>query len=324
MSDEVIFRAIGGALKDEEFVFEENGLCLIGRSSDCALQIPREKDMRISRRHCLLILNPPKIRIRDLGSRNGTFVNGEPLPAGTLGDVPEQMTPQDCLLKHGDKVNIGATAFEVLIPSQKAAGTSLDLPPPGTKIIKLAKPEKTFGIPSKTIKKSTPVDTGFFVPPPVAKGARPNTATAPLTEVFSKPPPSMPTASPGDHSRRTPTSNNVQPAGSVTPPSSPEGSKLVLKAKSPGTPVAQPIPPPLQSSLQPSPSASTPRKVLKGKIVKKTPSAPPVTPAAPAQPGAGKMGHSHASGSIDLGARSVKNNGTQNRIKKFKIKPLKK
>ena len=185
MSDEVIFRAIDGALKNEEFVFEENGLCLIGRSGDCALQIPKEKDMRISRRHCLLIINPPKIRIRDLGSRNGTFVNGEQISAGTLSDVPEQMTPQDVILNHNDKVSIGETKFEILIPAEKATGTSVDLPPLGTKIIKLAKPTKT--LEGSLIPTSAPIDTGFFTPPPITKGVQTNTTTAPLTEAFMKP-----------------------------------------------------------------------------------------------------------------------------------------
>ncbi|KYC36281.1 hypothetical protein WA1_52005 [Scytonema hofmannii PCC 7110] len=30
-----------------------------------------------SRYHCLLDINPPDIRVRDFGSRNGTYVNGK-------------------------------------------------------------------------------------------------------------------------------------------------------------------------------------------------------------------------------------------------------
>ena len=328
MSDEVIFRAIDGALKDEEFVFEENGLCLIGRSGDCALQIPREKDMRISRRHCLLIINPPKIRIRDLGSRNGTFVNGEALPAGTLGDVPEQMTPHDRVLTHGDKVNIGETSFEVLIPSLKAAGTSVALPPPGTKIVKLAKPEKAFAMPSSNIKKSTPVESGFFIPPPVTKGVKHNTSTAPLTEVFSKPPPSMPSASPGDHSRRMP-GEKVQ----SQPPA--PGATLILKAKAaPAPSVAHPVSPPLQPPIQDAQPVAPPRKVLKGRIVKKgapapsvppaPPAAPPVSPASPAQLGTEIMDNTNLPDDTKLGGNVQKKGIAKKRVTKFKIKTPKK
>ena len=144
MSKQVIFRAVGDVLKDEEFVFEEKGLCLVGRSSDCALLIPKEKDMRISRRHCLLIINPPSIMIRDLGSRNGTYVNGEKLAPGTIGDVPELRRPEDMELHHGDKVTIGITEFEVQIPIEaQAAVEEPPPPPPGTKVIKLEKPKPT-------------------------------------------------------------------------------------------------------------------------------------------------------------------------------------
>nr|WP_266889633.1 FHA domain-containing protein [Trichormus azollae] len=49
----------------------------MGRNSDCNLQLAKEIDMRISRYHCLLDINSPDIRVRDLGSLNGTIVNGK-------------------------------------------------------------------------------------------------------------------------------------------------------------------------------------------------------------------------------------------------------
>ncbi len=306
MSDEVIFRAIDGALKDEEFVFEDNGLCLIGRSADCALQIPREKDMRISRRHCLLILNPPKIRIRDLGSRNGTFVNGEALPAGTLGEVPEQMSPHDFVLNHGDKVNIGATDFEILIPSQQETGTSVALPPPGTKIIKLAKPEKALGTSSAAIKKSKPVDTGFFIPPPITKGTRQNTTTAPLTEIFAKPPVHMPSVTPDGIKSQAPA----------------PGATLILKAKAQEPVVGQPATAPQEPEVQTPPAVAAPRKVLKGRIVKKG-SAAPAQPTAP-QPGTEVMDITNLPDDTKLSADIGKNAKSKKRVTKFKIKSPKK
>jgi pSer/pThr/pTyr-binding forkhead associated (FHA) protein len=41
------------------------------------LQLAKEIDMTISRYHCLLDINSPDIRVRDLGSLNGTIVNGK-------------------------------------------------------------------------------------------------------------------------------------------------------------------------------------------------------------------------------------------------------
>ena len=327
MSDEVIFRAVDGALKDEEFVFEETGMCLIGRSGDCALQIPKEKDMRISRRHCLLILSPPKIRIRDLGSRNGTYVNNEPLPAGTLGDVPEQMTPQDKILNHGDRVNIGNTEFEILIPSQVAAGTSVALPPPGTKIIKLAKPEKSLGS-APTIKKSSPVDTGFFIPPPIAKGARVNTSTAPLTEAFVKPQGDAILTPQGTHSMPV-VGKIVTSPGNTQPRTPAPGATLILKAKPPAAPSGTSAPPatpavPVTAGSTQPPAA--PRKVLKGRIVKKSPSAPltppvpsaPLTP--PVNPGTEAMNVTNLPDNTKRGVEHKRKSGPKKRVTKFKLK----
>ena len=317
MSDEVIFRAIDGALKDEEFVFEENGLCLIGRSGDCALQIPKEKDMRISRRHCLLIINPPKIRIRDLGSRNGTFVNGEQAAAGRLGDVPEQMAPQDVILNHGDKVSIGETEFEILIPSQQTSGSSVALPPPGTKIIKLAKPTKTLD--ASVIPKSAPVDTGFFIPPPIAKGAKPNTTTAPMTVAFTKPKMDVLSQTSEQKPIRLVGKKVKNIDGQQNPPAT-----LILKAKPqtapPTTKVAQPIPATLQSAIAPVNPPVQKKKVLKGKIVKRaqSPAEPPPVRVQPAP--TELMDNSNLADDTKLSSEYKRKEKSKKRITKFKIK----
>jgi hypothetical protein len=129
MAEEIVLEIIGGNLKGEEFVFDEKGLCLIGRSADCALQIPKEKDMKISRRHCLLILDPPHVRIRDLGSRNGTYVNSELLKPGILSDKPEEETPVDRVLRDKDIVEIGECVFMVRIPSAPTAEPKIPVLP---------------------------------------------------------------------------------------------------------------------------------------------------------------------------------------------------
>lgn len=176
MAEEVILKIVEGSLKGEEFVFDEDGLCLIGRSADCALQIPKEKDMRISRRHCLLVLEPPNVRIRDLGSRNGTMVNGELLEPGVISEEPEKMTSVDRILKDGDVLCIGETVMNVEIPSEKIPEVSLSQTKPqtkkpqGTKIIKLNKPENA--PPKSPITKGKAVSSGFFAPPSTDTASR--------------------------------------------------------------------------------------------------------------------------------------------------------
>ena len=251
MPEKIIFKVIRGGLQDEEFVFEESGLCLVGRSSDSLLRIPKEKDMRISRRHCLLILDPPSIRIRDLGSRNGTYVNGDRLDAGTIGDNPAKEMSVDRALRHGDKVMLGDTVFLVEIPeAAKNEAPKKGKLPPGTKVIELKKPpERKLG----KVVKGRPVDTGFFAP----ATPMPPTATTPKTEA-------IPRFSPPDDSmeqtllaQEPPTAMRRAPVEPVEPPQHKKPmATLTLKAKKSGS--ASPAP------AKPAPGAPT---ILKAKRV---------------------------------------------------------
>lgn len=51
---------------------------MIGRSSDCNLRIASKE---VSRKHCSILLSERAVRVRDLGSANGTFLNGLQLEA---------------------------------------------------------------------------------------------------------------------------------------------------------------------------------------------------------------------------------------------------
>ncbi len=81
------------------------GKFLVGREEDCHL---RPNSDLVSRHHCVFTVDDFTVRLRDLGSTNGTFVNGERL----VGAVN---------LKVGDRVLIGKLDFEVLI--QEATST---------------------------------------------------------------------------------------------------------------------------------------------------------------------------------------------------------
>jgi pSer/pThr/pTyr-binding forkhead associated (FHA) protein len=49
-------------------------ITVIGRRHDCDFYIPLKQ---VSRRHCQLILNDGTVTIRDMGSKHGTYVNGD-------------------------------------------------------------------------------------------------------------------------------------------------------------------------------------------------------------------------------------------------------
>jgi hypothetical protein len=66
-----------GPHKDHKFCFRGFDPLVIGRATDCAVQLSgTERDCAISRHHCRLNLDSSSLTIQDLGSRNGTYLNG--------------------------------------------------------------------------------------------------------------------------------------------------------------------------------------------------------------------------------------------------------
>lgn len=79
---------------------------LIGREQDCHL---RPNSDLVSRHHCVFTVDDFTVRLRDLGSTNGTFVNGERIQ----GQV---------MLKPGDNVLVGKLSFEIVVREAAAVG----------------------------------------------------------------------------------------------------------------------------------------------------------------------------------------------------------
>jgi len=128
MSNKVILEAIEGSHAGQNFIFDENGTYLIGRSKYSALKISNAKDMKISRIHMLLILDSHYVRVRDLGSRNGTTVNGIELLPTELTEHPEKMNPLDKVLKSGDIISIGDSVWKVEIISKEDFDENATMP----------------------------------------------------------------------------------------------------------------------------------------------------------------------------------------------------
>ena len=103
------------------FVIDRQETVLVGRGEDCDLQI--SDDSRVSRHHFSLDVNPPHVRLRDLGGRNGTFVNGVCHSANRgLRTADDGAHTQDAEvnLKQGDRIMIGRTVIEVRIEGGKS------------------------------------------------------------------------------------------------------------------------------------------------------------------------------------------------------------
>lgn len=105
-----------GVMGGRRFEFEEHDTFIFGRDSDCHMCLP--DDPMVSRHHLILEVNPPDARLRDLGSLNGTIVNGIK-HGGRMGDeTPEEGAKRkypEVNLRNGDSVTVGATVLKVHI-----------------------------------------------------------------------------------------------------------------------------------------------------------------------------------------------------------------
>ncbi|MGW7693797.1 protein kinase domain-containing protein [Streptomyces asiaticus] len=121
---------VEGRVKPGAYVFEERTTRILGRSTDCSPRLPDDPDHKtVSRHHCLLDINPPDIRIRDFGSLNGTYVNGEKIGQRRRGLTPEEAVADSYPehdLKDGDRIRLGDTVFRVDITRPQVATVRLE------------------------------------------------------------------------------------------------------------------------------------------------------------------------------------------------------
>jgi pSer/pThr/pTyr-binding forkhead associated (FHA) protein len=106
-----------GCLEQKRFAFREPGQCVIGRAEDCTIRLPMDGlHQDVSRHHCLLELDPCGVWVRDLGSRNGTFVNGIKIGQRPPEHPPEDSDPREFMaheLHEGDEIRVGSTVFRL-------------------------------------------------------------------------------------------------------------------------------------------------------------------------------------------------------------------
>ncbi|CAN5321178.1 hypothetical protein BH10PLA2_BH10PLA2_22150 [soil metagenome] len=116
------------------------GDCLIGRGDECQV---RTNSTLVSRQHCLVQITTHKAFVRDLGSTNGTLVNGK------------RITRQH-ELNSGDLVQIGPVVFEF----RDASKMNLE-PAPAIRVDGAAKPT-TSELPRVELCEPVPVHAGSF------------------------------------------------------------------------------------------------------------------------------------------------------------------
>lgn len=103
----------------------------IGRAEDCHL---RPGSDLVSRHHCVILVEDGAVAVRDFGSKNGTFVNGEQV-------MPERE------LQNGDRLVVGQLDFDVQISGAPVAAPATKEPE-----AKPAAPASPTPAPKQTVK----------------------------------------------------------------------------------------------------------------------------------------------------------------------------
>ncbi|MCI0701037.1 MAG: protein kinase [Planctomycetia bacterium] len=111
-----------------EFVFDRHDTFLVGRSKDAHFQLSYD-DPYFSRRHFLMEVNPPRVRVVDLNSRNGIVVNGQKVRTAELND--------------SDELQAGNTVFRVGVVQPTDPDDQPTLGPPTAKATPRTLPETT-------------------------------------------------------------------------------------------------------------------------------------------------------------------------------------
>ena len=93
-------RALNHALANREFPLNES--CTIGRSQSCGISL---SVAHLSRKHAQLVVTPTGVRVEDLNSSNGTFVNGKKI--------------QQANLRNGDELSFDTLKFKVIGPNSE-------------------------------------------------------------------------------------------------------------------------------------------------------------------------------------------------------------
>src|SRR5262245_18475906 len=116
MSAQIILTLTEGSHAGQGFVFSGQTQCVVGRARGCGVELP--DDYTVSRHHCLLEVDAPSLAVQDLGSLNGTYVNGERIGGRDVRHALASDTLPACPprpLHSGDELRVGGHVFTVTV-----------------------------------------------------------------------------------------------------------------------------------------------------------------------------------------------------------------
>lgn len=187
---------------------------LIGREQDCHL---RPNSELVSRHHCIFTVDDFSVRLRDLGSTNGTMVNGERLR-------------KEVVLQPNDLVLVGNLEFKILINDGVATPASDESKP--------LSQEETAIVGSETLAEMEPISAAAAMEAAAAE-AQETTAAIPAAEPAAAPPAEAPPA------------EAAQPAPAAPAPGMPQMPQMPQVGSGDTTIISTPMMMPGQPAYQP-------------------------------------------------------------------------
>lgn len=201
---------------------------LIGRKPDCDIVLD---DRSVSRNHARFEQTQDAYSITDLGSSNGTFVNGQRI--------------QKAILKPGDQIRMGDRVFQVIVPA--------DEEPAGLATVIAQAPQQVQPAAAPLRPAATPA------PPP----AQPQKQTPPAARPEVQPQRRSEPAKPAGQPQRAvvpPSKPSGPPQRAATPPRpAGQSQRQAPHAEKPPSPPPAPVPPPV---VQPAPPAREAESVI--------------------------------------------------------------
>jgi pSer/pThr/pTyr-binding forkhead associated (FHA) protein len=147
MAGKVSLVVTAGPIRGRRYDFTDHDTFLFGRAPDCHARLDAS-DTSASRHHFLLEVNPPLVELRDLGSLNGTNVNGVRHGGRRPEETPEQAKARGLAtvgLRHGDEVRVGATIIRVEVETPPSSA-----PTSGARALAAAAARASLGDPLPT------------------------------------------------------------------------------------------------------------------------------------------------------------------------------
>jgi eukaryotic-like serine/threonine-protein kinase len=144
MDSTVTLTIVNGPLQGQSYPFSTRTICWVGRQDNCTIRFPDVPEYdKISRLHCLIDIDPPKISIRDFNSTQGTFVDMRLIGRRASGQVAStsidpNLKPTEENLHSGNIISLGDIHIKVSISGDQPDYNTPAIPKPAKGVRLLA------------------------------------------------------------------------------------------------------------------------------------------------------------------------------------------